>query len=97
MSSLNERRVCVKFCFKLGKTFTETFAKLQKVFVDETMSRTTTYEWYIRFKDGRTSIEEDAHFLSYEGVVHHEFVPQDQTVNKEFYLEVLRRLRESIR
>jgi hypothetical protein len=29
--------------------------------------------------------------------VHHEFVPQGQTVNTEFYLEVLRRLRESVR
>jgi hypothetical protein len=36
-------------------------------------------------------------FFDYEGVVQHEFIPQDQTVNKEFYLEVLRRLRESIR
>jgi hypothetical protein len=32
---------------------------LQKVFGDETMSRTTTHEWYRRFKDGRTSIGDD--------------------------------------
>jgi transposase len=42
----------------LGKTFTEAFDMLQNVFGDETMSRTTTYEWYRRFKDGRTSTEE---------------------------------------
>jgi hypothetical protein len=36
-------------------------------------------------------------FFDYEDMVHHEFVPQGQTVNKEFHLEVLRRLRESIR
>jgi hypothetical protein len=42
MSSLNEQRVCVKFCFKLGKYFTETFEMLQKVFGDEALSRMTT-------------------------------------------------------
>ena len=31
------------------------------------------------------------------GVVHHEFVPEGQTVNKEYYLAVLRRLHEAIR
>jgi hypothetical protein len=36
-------------------------------------------------------------FFDYEVVVGHEFVPQGWTLNKEFYLEVLRRLRESIR
>ena len=31
------------------------------------------------------------------GVVHHEFLPQDYAVNKEYYLEVMLRLRETIR
>ncbi|UYV73900.1 hypothetical protein LAZ67_11001345 [Cordylochernes scorpioides] len=31
------------------------------------------------------------------GVVHHEFLPQGRTVNKEYYLQVMRNLRESIR
>lgn len=36
-------------------------------------------------------------FIDYRGVVHKEFVPTGQTVNKEYYLGVMRRLRESIR
>ena len=36
-------------------------------------------------------------FFDYLRVVHHEFVPEGQTVNKEYYLAVLRRLREAIR
>ena len=36
-------------------------------------------------------------FFDYNGVVHHEFMPQGRTVNKEYYLEVMRRLREAIR
>ena len=36
-------------------------------------------------------------FLDCTSVVHHEFLPQGRTVNKEYYLEVMRRLREKIR
>ena len=36
-------------------------------------------------------------FFDYHGVVHQEFLPQRRTVNKEYYLEVMRRLREAIR
>ncbi|CAD7013870.1 unnamed protein product [Ceratitis capitata] len=36
-------------------------------------------------------------FFDYRGVVHHEFLPQGRTVNKEYYLQVMRSLREAIR
>lgn len=36
-------------------------------------------------------------FFDCRGVVHSEFLPEGQTVNKEYYLEVMRRLREKIR
>ena len=35
--------------------------------------------------------------MDYRGVVHHEFLPEGQTVNKEYYLGVMRRFREAIR
>ena len=35
-------------------------------------------------------------FLGIQGIVHKEFVPSGQTVNGEFYCEVLRRLRENV-
>ena len=59
MKSLEEQRVCIKFCFKLGKNFTETFQMMQKVNGDDCLSRTQCYEWYQRFKAGRTSTEDD--------------------------------------
>jgi len=34
-------------------------------------------------------------FFDSEGIVHHEYALDGQTINKEFYMEVLRRLRES--
>ncbi|UYV72043.1 hypothetical protein LAZ67_9001628 [Cordylochernes scorpioides] len=36
-------------------------------------------------------------FFDCRGVVHHEFVPQGRTVNKEYYLQVMSNLREAIR
>jgi len=36
-------------------------------------------------------------FFDSEGIVHHEYAPDGQTINKEFYTEVLRRLHESFR
>ena len=56
---LEEQRVCVKFCFKLGKTFTETFRMLQQAYGEDCLSRTQCHEWYQCFKAGRTSIDDD--------------------------------------
>jgi len=36
-------------------------------------------------------------FFYSEGIVDHEYPPDGQTINKEFYVEVLRRLCESVR
>lgn len=36
-------------------------------------------------------------FFDYHGVVHSEFLPEGQTVNKQYYLSVMQRLREKIR
>ena len=36
-------------------------------------------------------------FFDCRGVVHHEYSPPNQTINKEYYREVLRRLRDAVR
>jgi hypothetical protein len=36
-------------------------------------------------------------FFYWKGIVHHEFVPRGETVNKEFYLKVMKRLSEAVR
>jgi len=36
-------------------------------------------------------------FFDYEGVVHHEYAPAGQMINKEYYVEILKRLRDAIR
>jgi hypothetical protein len=35
-------------------------------------------------------------FFDYRGIVHHSYAPEGQTVNKEYYLEVIRRLRDAV-
>jgi len=59
MKDLEEQRVCVKFCFILGKIATETWKMLQQAFGDECMCQTQCLEWYSHFKTGRTLIDED--------------------------------------
>jgi hypothetical protein len=39
----------------------------------------------------------DGFFFDIEGGVHHEFLRQGQTVNRWYYLEVLKRLRANVR
>jgi ribosomal protein L31 len=48
--------VCVKFCCKLGKNFTETFQLLNQAYGEDCMSRTQCYVRFKRFKEGRMSV-----------------------------------------
>jgi hypothetical protein len=59
MDVLKKQRVCIKFCQKFGKTATETYEMLQQAFGETALSRSKTFEWYSRFKNGRTSIDDD--------------------------------------
>ena len=59
MAEVDEQRVCIKFCVRLGKTGGETFAMLKQAFGDSCMSRSRTFEWFGRFKNGRTSTAND--------------------------------------
>ena len=62
------------------------------------------YKWYKLFQDGREDANDEPRsgrpssvFFDYRGVVHQEFLSYGCTVNKEYYLEVMHRLREAIR
>ncbi|KAE9541769.1 hypothetical protein AGLY_003760 [Aphis glycines] len=59
MSENTEQRVYIKFCYKLGKTATETYQMLMLAYGVETMSRARVFEWFKRFKKGRTTVESD--------------------------------------
>jgi len=59
MSVFHEQRICVKSCVKIGNSVTETFEMLKIAFREEAMCRTQMYEWWKRFKEGRTSVHVD--------------------------------------
>jgi len=60
MLSVNvEQHVNVKFCVKLGKSATETYNLLKKVYDDECLSYTQVFEWFKGFKEGREEIGDD--------------------------------------
>ena len=54
-----EQCVNVKFCVQLGKSATETYDLLKKVYGDECLSRTQVFEWFKMFKEGREQIGDD--------------------------------------
>jgi hypothetical protein len=62
MADLKKQNVCVKFCFELGKTASETHEMLKTAFGDNAMRRTQTFEWFSRFK---TWIEHQEHAGDY--------------------------------
>ena len=105
MCESTEQRIYIKFCFKIGKTATETDQLLQQAYGEDAMGRTQVFDWFRptspRPKMGRqvrskTKVMLMAFFDS-EGIVHHEYAPDGQTINEEFYMGVLPRLRESVR
>jgi len=59
MAEVDEQRVFIKFCVRLGKTGSETFEMLKQAFGDSCMSRSRTFEWFGRYNNGRTSTAND--------------------------------------
>ena len=59
MADFCEQRACIKFCFKLGKTATECYEMLKTAFGEQAMGRSQTFQWFSRFKAGRTSPDDD--------------------------------------
>ena len=49
----------IKFCYKLGKTVTETHEMLVKVYGMEAVSRKYVYNWFKRFHDGKEITEDE--------------------------------------
>ena len=52
MRESTEQRICIKFCFKIGKTATETYQLLQQAYSEDAMGRTQVFNWFRRFKEG---------------------------------------------
>ena len=53
-----EQRLAIKFCFKTGRSATETLRMVNAAYGDQVLSRSNVFRWYGRFRDGREDIED---------------------------------------
>jgi hypothetical protein len=51
--------VAIKFCFKAGKTATETAEMVRAAYGVEAMTRSDIFRWYGRFHEGREDVQDD--------------------------------------
>ena len=58
MQEIIEQRYAIKFCVKLNKSATETFASLTEAYGDATLSRSMVFKWHKAFKEGRENVED---------------------------------------
>jgi hypothetical protein len=94
-----KQRAVIKFCVKLKKTATETFEMLKSMYGEDCLSRTSVFEWHIRFKEAQKVTLQKLGvkpmlpaFFDAKGIIHHKLVLEKQTVNGKFYKEVIKRL-----
>ena len=106
-----EERYAIKFCFKLEKTATETYGMLQTAYGPSCMNRSSVFQWHKRFqwkhagsprpKKARQSKSTRKlmmiPFFDSMGIIYIHWVPTGYTVNKEYYIEVLREFRKTFR
>jgi len=95
MADVKEQWICIKFCFKLSKTASESPRMLKESFGGNALGQTLTYKWFKRFKNRWMSVDDEDRLklwqkFDIEGITHKEFVPPGRTVNGKFYCNVLR-------
>jgi hypothetical protein len=102
---LTEQRTNIKYLVKLGKSKWEILEMLETVYGESAMKRRTVKSGSMAVclaaKKRVRVIKKSNHALWFfyiyiRGVVYREFVPQGQTVNATFYVEVLKHLREHV-
>lgn len=59
MTERVEQRICIKFCQKLGYTFSQTVDMIHKANGNDSMSNGQIRRWFKRFEDGRVSVNTD--------------------------------------
>ncbi|UYV69700.1 hypothetical protein LAZ67_7000296 [Cordylochernes scorpioides] len=59
MDTKFEQRICIKFCYKIGKSASETLDLLKLAFGNENVNKPTTFRWFSRFKNGTESVKDE--------------------------------------
>ncbi|PNF31533.1 hypothetical protein B7P43_G00811 [Cryptotermes secundus] len=97
MTDLREQRVCIKFCFKLRKTDAETHQMFKQAFGENSLGQTQSYDWYERFKNGRTTTEDnDRSGRPSTGTTLENVAKVRDVIQKQHRLEVCRELQQQL-
>ena len=59
MYESTEQCICIKFCFKIRKTATETYQLLQQAYGEDAVGRTQVFDWFRRFKEGVPGVKQN--------------------------------------
>ena len=103
MAEVDEQRVCIKFCVRLGKTGSESDESIVYAYDPETKLQSSQWKSPGSPRPKKARMQKSKLktmlicFFDQEGIVHREFVPHGMTINADFYCDVLRRLRENVR
>jgi len=68
MCESTEQRIYIKFCFKIGKTATETYRLLQQAYGEDAMGRTQVFDWFRPFNPLNAELNPICHLLALLGV-----------------------------
>jgi len=103
MLDCKSEQININFLIKLKKSATETFHLLTEAYGEDCMSHAHMFEWHKRFLEGRESLKDELFkamlivFFDIQGIVMAEWVRNGQTVNQQYYIEVLTKLHERVR
>ena len=96
-----EKRYAIKFCFKLGKNAMQWKLDLLLWPRDQETEFPVEACWLSQTQEGQTEQIHpqtfDDPFFDSTGMIYMHWVPTGQTVNKEYYVEVLREFRKRFR
>jgi hypothetical protein len=88
-----EQRINIKFYVKLEKNERDTWLTEEKLRKSHALLTAISGSKTVAKKSKMTML---ITFFDTKGVVHFEFIPQVQTVNGAYYVEILKRLREAV-
>jgi len=89
------QRCVIEFCVKLGKSGNETLEMLRQAYGGETLGRAAVFQWWRHFKDGKHASDRQSTFwlqlfFDVHGMILQHWVSSGQTVNGDYYANVLK-------